>query len=245
MLHSSRADGEGRRGAAGQRGTALRGLVFDLDGTLVDTAPDLMAATNAVLVAEGRRPVGIGEIRAMVGQGARRLIERGFAATGTPLEAERLDLLYARFIEHYMEHIADESQLFPGVAELVLHCRAHGLQLAVCTNKLEAMSVRLMEAMGLAEAFPVVIGPDTLGIAKPDAAPYREACRRLGIDAAASLMIGDSETDVLTARAAGVAVIAVSFGYTDAPVSSFGPDHVVDHFDEVWALIADRLAAAS
>ena len=223
----------------------LAGLVFDLDGTLVDTAPDLAAATNFVLVAEGRRAVTLEEIRAMVGQGARRLIERGFAATGEPVASARLEPLYQRFIAHYTAHIADESRLFPGAAELVNRCRAHGLALAVCTNKLEAMSVKLMQEMGLAQDFPVIVGPDTIGIAKPDAAPYREACRRLAIDPAASLMIGDSETDILTARAAGVAVIAVSFGYTDAPVSSFGPDHVVDHFDEVWALIEGRLTAPS
>lgn len=223
----------------------LKALVFDLDGTLVDTAPDLAAATNAVLTAEGRRAVGMDEIRAMVGQGARRIIERGFAATGSPLPPDRLEPLYKRFLAHYMSHIADESRLFPGVSELIARCRRSGIALAVCTNKLEAMSVRLIAAMGLSQDFPVIIGPDTIGIAKPDAAPYLEACWRLGVEAPETLMIGDSETDILTARAAGVAVIAVSFGYTDRPVASFSPDHIVDHFDEVWGLISARVAARS
>ena len=223
----------------------LKGLIFDLDGTLVDTAPDLAAATNHVLSSEGRRPVTMDEIRVMVGQGARRLIERGFAATGAPLEPQRLEPLYKRFVDHYMDHIADESRLFPGVADLVARCRASGLALAVCTNKLEAMSVSLIAAMGLAQDFPVIIGPDTIGIAKPDPAPYLEACWRLGLEASETLMIGDSETDILTARAAGVPVIAVSFGYTDRPVASFSPDHIIDHFDEVWGLISGRVAAPS
>ncbi len=223
----------------------LKGLIFDLDGTLVDTAPDLAAATNHVLSSEGRRAVSLDEIRAMVGQGARRLIERGFAATGSPLEPQRLEPLFKRFLDHYMDHIADQSQLFPGVADLVARCRAADISLAVCTNKPEALSVSLIAAMGLAQDFPVIIGPDTIGIAKPDPAPYLEACWRLGLEAGETLMVGDSETDIATARAAGVPVIAVSFGYTDRPVANFSPDHIIDHFDEVWGLISERLAARS
>ena len=117
--------------------------------------------------------------------------------------------------------------------------------MAICTNKLEALSVSLIKAMGLAEDFPVIIGPDTIGIGKPDPAPYHEACWRIGLEAGETMMIGDSRTDILTARAAGVPVIAVSFGYTDEPVERFAPDHIVDHFDEVWGLISDRLAARS
>jgi len=223
----------------------LKGLIFDLDGTLVDTAPDLAEATNAILVAEGRRRVSLAEIRNMVGQGARKMIERGFAATGDPLRPERLEPLYERFIAHYREHIADESKPFPGVAELIVRCRRAGLATGVCTNKLEALSVSLIDALGLAQDFPVIIGPDTIGIGKPDPAPYHEACWRLGVEANETVMIGDSRTDILTARAAGVPVIAVSFGYTDEPVATFSPDHIVDHFDEVWGLISERVAAPS
>ncbi len=223
----------------------LKALIFDLDGTLVDTAPDLAAATNTILVAEGRRRVSLNEIRNMVGQGARRMIERGFTATGAPLEPQRLEPLYERFIAYYVEHIADESRLFPGVADLIARCRRSGVALAVCTNKLETLSVSLIAAMGLSEDFPVIIGPDTIGIGKPDPAPYVEACWRLGVKPDETTMIGDSETDILTARAAGVPVIAVSFGYTDKPVRSLSPDHVVDHFDEIWGLICERVATRS
>ncbi len=223
----------------------LKGLIFDLDGTLVDTAPDLAAATNHVLASEGRRAVTMDEIRTMVGRGARRMIERGFAATGEPLAPERMEPLFERFLAHYSAHIADESRLFPGVADLIARCRAAEIAMAVCTNKPEALSARVIEAVGLSADLPVIVGPDTIGIAKPDPAPYLEACWRLGLEAGETLMIGDSETDVATARAAEVPIIAVSFGYTDRPVASFSPDHIVDHFDEVWGLIEARAAVRS
>ena len=216
---------------------ALKTIVFDLDGTLVDTAPDLMAATNAVLTGHGRRPVSLAEIRDMVGQGARKLIERGFAATGEAIEEALLEPLYGDFIDYYMANIAVNSQLFPGVIALLDKCKSNGLGMAVCTNKLEAMSVKLIEELGLTHYFGAIIGPDTIGIAKPDPAPYHEAVRRCGGQSQASLMIGDSATDIATARAAGVPSIGVSFGYTDRHVSHFEPDHVVDHFDEVWPII--------
>ena len=212
-------------------------IVFDLDGTLVDTAPDLMAATNAVLTAHDRRPVSLSEVREMVGQGARRLIERGFALTGGPIEPARLEPLYKDFIDHYMANIAVHSAPFDGVPALLERCRAEGFAMAICTNKLEVMSVRLIDELGLSHYFGAIVGPDTIGIAKPDPAPYHEAVKRAGGNSPSSVMIGDTATDIATAKAAGAPVIAVSFGYTDEHVSAFDPDHVVDHFDEVWALI--------
>lgn len=212
-------------------------VVFDLDGTLVDTAPDLMHATNHVLVSEGRRPVSFDEIRTMVGLGAKKLIERGFAATGDPVDRDRLDELYRRFLDHYAANIAVESRPFPGVVDLLRRCREEGIGLAVCTNKLEGLSVALIGALGLDGWFGAVVGPDTLGIAKPDAAPYLEAVRRLGGEVRRSLMVGDSETDVLTARAAGVPVVAVTFGYSERHVAEFAPDHLVSDFGAVWPIV--------
>ena len=216
---------------------SLTTVVFDLDGTLVDTAPDLTAATNAILTAHGRRPVSLSEVREMVGQGARKLIVRGFAATGEPLDEAHLEPLYQDFIDHYSANIAVESAPYPGVLELLERCRSQGLDMAICTNKLERLSVRLIDELGLSHHFAAIIGPDTIGIAKPDPAPYHEAVRRAGGDALASVMIGDSATDIATAKAAGAPVIAVSFGYTDTHVSAFDPDHIVDHFNEVWPLV--------
>lgn len=218
-----------------------RAVIFDLDGTLVDTAPDLWRATNHVLRTSGRDEVTIDQVRGCVGHGARALISRGFAATGAPLEDGEMEPLYRRFVDFYAENIAIGSAPFPGLVALLDRCRAEGIAMGICTNKLEALSTKLIAALDLHAYFAAVIGPDTLGIAKPDAAPYREALRRLGAENGRSVMIGDSETDVLTARAAGVPIIAVPFGYTPEPVANFAPDRMVMHYDEMWAAIAELL----
>ena len=207
-------------------------IVFDLDGTLIDTAPDLWRATNHVLANAGRRSISLDEVRAFVGHGARSLITRGFAATGRPLDPAILEDLYAEFVQYYGDNIAADSKPFPGCVALLDRLRSTGARLGVCTNKLEGLSVKLIEALGLSAYFSGIVGPDSIGIAKPDAAPYRETLRRMGAEDRPSIMIGDSETDVLTARAAGVKVIGVTFGYTPRPVAEFGPDILISHFDE-------------
>jgi phosphoglycolate phosphatase len=214
--------------------------IFDLDGTLIDTAPDLARATNHVLASEGRRRVSIEEIRAFVGRGARRMIERGFAATGAAVPPHRMEPLYDAFIAYYTENIAVESQPFPGTLQLLDRLDEAGIRLGICTNKQERLSLRLLDRLGLTQRFGAIVGADTIGIPKPDPAPYRETVARLGATGG-SVMIGDSETDILTARAAGVPVIAVTFGYTERHVTEFAPDHVVDHMDHVWAAIAGYL----
>ena len=215
----------------------LNTVVFDLDGTLVDPAPDLMHATYAILTAHGRRAVSLGELREMVGRGARMLIDQGFRLTGDPIEGDRLDPLYQDFVEHYSANIAIDSKPYPGVIELMEACQAQGLTLAVCTNKLEVLSIRLIEELGLSHYFACIIGPDTIGIAKPDPAPLREAVQRSGGTMDRAIMVGDSETDIRTAKAAAVPAIGVSFGYTDKHVSTFEPEHVIDHFDEAWGIL--------
>lgn len=207
-------------------------IVFDLDGTLVDTAPDLWRATNHVLASAGRRNISLDEVRAFVGHGARSLISRGFAATGRPLDPTVLEDLYGEFVAYYAVNIAADSRPFPGCVEFLERLRSAGALLGVCTNKLEGLSVKLIEALGLHSYFSGIVGPDSIGIAKPDAAPYRETLRRMGAGSRSSIMIGDSETDVLTARAAGVKMIGVTFGYTPRPVAEFGPDILISHFDE-------------
>ena len=214
--------------------------IFDLDGTLVDTAPDLTRATNHVLASEGRRQVAIAEIRPFVGRGARRMIERGFAATGAPVPPQRMEPLYEAFIAYYAENIAVDSRPFPGTLELLDRLDEAGVKLGICTNKQERLSLKLLDGLGLRHRFGAIIGADTIGIPKPDPAPYREAVARLEAGGG-SVMIGDSETDILTARNAGVPVIAVTFGYTERHVREFAPDHVVDHMDHVWPAIAGYL----
>lgn len=214
-----------------------RAVIFDLDGTLVDTAPDLWRATNQVLASAGRRAITLDDVRAFVGHGARALIARGFDATGGPVPDGAMQGLYGDFVAYYGANIAQDSVPFPGAVALLDRCRAAGIAMGVCTNKLEGLSVRLLEALGLSGFFGAVVGPDTLGIAKPDPAPYRETLRRLGASSCPSIMIGDSETDILTARAAGVPVIAVTFGYTPRPLADFAPDALVGHYDELWQAI--------
>lgn len=219
-----------------------RAVIFDLDGTLVDTAPDLMRATNHVLATLGRRPITMAEVRSFVGHGARALIAMGCEATGEPVQPRAVETLYQEFVIYYAANIAAESKPYPGLTGLLDRCKAGGIHLGVCTNKLESLSVRLLTALGLNSYFGAIVGPDTIGIAKPDARPYFETLRRLGAPNARSLLVGDSETDILTARAAGVPVIAVPFGYTPRPVAEFGPDRMISHFDEAWEAIEELLA---
>jgi phosphoglycolate phosphatase len=207
-------------------------LVFDLDGTLIDTAPDLVAALNHVLGVEGRRPLPIETVRMLVGHGAKVLIERGFAETGEPVDPDRLDLLVDRFVSYYAAHIAEDSRVFPGVREALERLEAAGARLAVCTNKHEVLALSVLQALDLTQPFSAIIGADTLPIRKPDPAVYHETVRRAGGHPDAfTVMIGDSPTDAATARAAQVPFIAVTFGYTPVPPAELGADVLIEHFD--------------
>lgn len=221
-----------------------RAVIFDLDGTLVDTAPDLMRATNHVLEARGRRPITMAEVRVFVGHGARALLTRGLAATGGLPEGYDVEPDYKRFVQFYSENIADGSVVFPGLVNLLDRLKAEGYGLGICTNKLEGLSVQLIEALGLTHYFGSVVGPDTLGIAKPDPRPFHEAVARLKLNAPAAIMVGDSETDILTARNAGVPVIGVPFGYTPQPVETYNPDRMIRHYDEAYGALQELFARA-
>ena len=221
-----------------------RAVIFDLDGTLVDTAPDLMRATNFILAGMGRRPLEMTEVRAFVGHGARALLTRGLAATGGLPDAYDVEADYRAFVAFYAANIAVQSAPFPGLIRLLDRLREDGFGLGVCTNKLEGLSVQLLDALDLAKYFGSVVGPDTLGIAKPDPRPFFEAVNRLNLDSPRAVMVGDSETDILTARNAGVPVIAVPFGYTPRPVEDYGPDRMIRHFDEAYDAIQELFAEA-
>ncbi len=221
---------------------ADRAVIFDLDGTLVDTAPDLMLATNHVLKSLGRASVSLHEVRDFTGHGARALIMRGLAATGGLPEGFDIEPHYRSFVAYYADNIATGSKVFPGLLVLLERLRADGVSLGVCTNKLEGLSIRLLDALDMSKYFGSVVGPDTLGISKPDPRPFHESVARLGLKAPRSIMVGDSETDVLTARAAGVPVIGVTFGYSPKPISEFRPDRMIAHFDEGWDAIQELIA---
>ncbi|HLA01649.1 MAG TPA: phosphoglycolate phosphatase [Aestuariivirga sp.] len=215
----------------------IKAVVFDLDGTLVDTAPDLMAATNHVLALLKRRPITMPEVRAFVGRGARKLIERGVAATGEAIDEASLTYYHAEFLRHYEGHTADRSEIFPGAVALLERLEKSGIKAGVCTNKPEGLSRLLLDTLDLSRFLGAVVGPDTIGIGKPDAAPYLETVKRLGVAPQHSILVGDSEIDILTAHAAGVPIVAVSFGYTAKPIIEYGPDHLVSHFDEIWDIL--------
>jgi phosphoglycolate phosphatase len=208
-------------------------IVFDLDGTLVDTAPDLVATLNVVLAREGLQPVAYADARLMVGGGARVIVERGIKANGRLLPADKIDRLVEDFITHYSDHIVDRSQPFDGVEATLDQLAESGCRLAVCTNKLEWLSLRLLDALKLRPRFHAICGADTFGVSKPDPTILNLTIERAGGDKTRAIMIGDSITDIATARAAGIPVIAVDFGYSDVPVAELKPDRVVSAFSKL------------
>jgi phosphoglycolate phosphatase len=220
---------------------ALKALIFDLDGTLVDTAPDLHAATNHALSLIDRPPISMAELRAFVGHGAMNLIERGVAATGTPVDQTTLKRLHSEFLQFYGDNISAHSQVFEGLPAVLERANSAGLRLGVCTNKIESLSIKLLTELNLMPRFGSLVGGDTLPVMKPNPDPFLEAARRLGIDPSDAMMVGDSETDIRTAHNAGVPVLAVSFGYTAEHVSTFNPTHIIDHYDEAWPIVSAYL----
>jgi len=216
-------------------------LVFDLDGTLVDTAPDLVGTLNVVLAREGLPVVPYDDARAMIGGGAKAMLVRGLEADGRAATPELMERLFADFLAHYAGHIADRSRPFPGLTDALDALAGKGHRLAVCTNKLEGLSVQLLRALDLAGRFAAICGQDTFGIQKPDPEILRRTIAAAGGATSAAIMIGDSETDIRTARAAGIPVIAVDFGYSERPVAEFAPDRVISHFNQ----LPDEIASIS
>jgi len=214
----------------------MTALIFDLDGTLVDTAPDILAAINVVLASEGRRPIDLLTTRHMVGFGARSLIRQAFAATGEPVSEERLPALFDRFIAYNRANIAVESRPFPSVPETLAALNAKGTPMGVLTNKNQESADLLLPAVGLAGYFRVVFGGGTRPYSKPDPRIFHDTLAALS--ETKGIMIGDSVTDVATARAANVPVILVSYGYTPEPASTLGADAVTDDFAEIPSLAA-------
>ncbi len=213
--------------------TLPRTLVFDLDGTLVDTAPDLIAALNFVLGREGLPPLPMASARNMIGAGARKMLERGLEAEGRAVSIDDLNRLTRDFIDYYAEHIADASQPFDGLEGALDDLQAQGFQFAVCTNKLEWLSRRLLDQLGLSARFAAICGADTFGVAKPDPVILQQTLARAGGHLASSIMVGDAGPDVGVARRAGIPVIGVEFGYTEVPIAELKPDRLIGHFRDL------------
>ncbi len=214
-------------------------IVFDLDGTLVDTAPDLVGATNHALLDLGLPPVEASLLRPWISFGARRMIVEALAHAKSPLPDPEVDRLLDLFIGYYEVNIARESRPFPGAVTAIETLSAEGARLAVCTNKRESLSRALLKALGLDTHFHGLAGRDTFPVCKPHPDHLLGAVRLAGGDPARALMIGDSDVDIRTAQAARVPVVAVSFGYTERPVAEFGPDRVIDHYDALLPAIRD------
>jgi phosphoglycolate phosphatase len=208
-------------------------IAFDLDGTLVDTAPDLIDTLNVILAREGLPPVPYAQARTMIGGGARRMIEAALAFEKRTPPAAEVERMLEEFIAHYAAHIADRSRPFPGLDAALDRLAAQGCIFAVCTNKLEGLSRLLLDTLGLSPRFAAICGQDTFGVQKPDPEILRRTIAQAGGDTARAIMVGDSAADVETARAAGVPIIAVDFGYTDIPVRELRPDGVIGRFAEL------------
>lgn len=220
-------------------------IVFDLDGTLIDTAPDLVDTLNVILARHDVPPVAFDEARTMIGAGVKPLLQRALASKGMQFPAEEIDRLFKEYLEIYAEHIADRSRPFPGLEPALDVLAARGCRLAVCTNKLEWLSVRLLEQLGLKSRFVAICGQDTFTMRKPDPDMLRLTIARAGGDTGHAVMIGDSMTDVATARAAAIPVIAVDFGYTETPPAELGADRLISHFDALPAAVMELVATGA
>jgi phosphoglycolate phosphatase len=219
-------------------------IVFDLDGTLIDTAPDLIDTLNLILTQEGLPAMPFAKARDLIGGGAKALLERAIAAEGRSCTPDEMDRLYAAYITHYAAHIADRSRPFPHLEATLDRFAATGYRLAVCTNKLEWLSVKLLGALKLSRYFAVICGQDTFGVQKPNPDIFRRTVRGAGGDPAQAIMVGDSRTDIDTARAARVPVVAVDFGYSDVPIATLEPDRLISSFADLPNVIGE-LAAIS
>jgi phosphoglycolate phosphatase len=224
--------------------TSPRIVVFDLDGTLVDTAPDLIAALNHVLARDGIAPLPLASARNMIGAGARKLIERGLEVADRNVSADDLNRLMRDFIDYYAAHIADASRPFEGLEDALDDLSSRGYRFAVCTNKLEWLSKLLLDRLGLSSRFAAICGADTFGVAKPDPAILQQTLARAGGRTSAAIMVGDAGPDVGVARRASVPVIGVTFGYTDVPIAELKPDRLIGHMRELPAAVESLMKSS-
>lgn len=220
-------------------------VLFDLDGTLVDTAPDLIISLNHVLASRDIAPVTYDDITHLVGFGALAMIERAFSLRGVPLDPAERPALLDQFVAHYVAGMPGRSLPFAGTTEALERLREAGFALAVCTNKLERLAVRLIEGLELGPYFETIAGGDTFPVRKPDAKHLLMTIEKSAGDPARAIMIGDSFNDIKAASNAGVPSIAVTFGYSDVPVATLNPDRIIDTFDDLTPALVRTLIGSS
>lgn len=216
-------------------------LIFDLDGTLVDTAPDILATLERTLAAFGFDTGEAGVSTEMIGRGSRAMIEQALGVQGLSAPAELVGDMHAAFLNDYADHICDESRIYPGVESCLDRFAAAGWRFAVCTNKLEALSVSLLAELNIADRFAAICGADTVAACKPHPGHIIDTVLRSGSELERTIMVGDSASDVGAARAASVPVIGVTFGYTPTPMQLLEPDLLLDQFDALTLTDAGRL----
>lgn len=207
---------------------------FDLDGTLIDTSGDLAAAVNHAIGTIGRPPFPVAAIQPFVGKGAKVMLERGLDASGGH-DGAMLNELLPILLDYYEQNLAIHSIPYPGLIAAMDALEARGVKLAICTNKAERFTMPLMHQIGLSDRFASIVGGDTVGVAKPDPAPIHAMIERAG--GGRAIFVGDTINDIAGARNAGIANVAVSFGFLDGPVENLAADAVIDHFDELVPLL--------
>lgn len=220
-------------------------VIFDLDGTLIDTAPDLIDSLNHTIASADLAPVTFDDLTHLVGQGARVMIKRAFELRKVKLEEAETDALFSIFVEHYRQNMPGKSQPFPGAVECLERLAAAGMTLAICTNKSEALALPLIEALGLSNHFAAITGGDTFPVRKPDAAHIFGTIEKAKATRDHAVMVGDSINDILAAKNAGVPSIGVDFGYSDVPITSLSPSTVISHFDALTVELVNDLLATS
>ena len=222
--------------------TALRGVIFDLDGTLIDSLPDVVSALNGVLDTAGRRAVTIAEGLGIVGGGAEPLLQKAFELTGAPLDGDELPRRVRDFLQAYAANPVEKTVLFEGALDMLDGLAAEGMPIGICTNKPHEMALRVLDALDIRHRFASCIGKGMLGFNKPDRRHYDAVAREMGVATPETVYIGDSRTDVETARAAGVPVVLVTFGYSAEPIESLGADAIADRLSDLRGTI-ERLMA--
>lgn len=223
-------------------------VVFDLDGTLVDTAPDLLGALNHVLTDAHLQPVDLATVATLIGNGARAMMERGFGIQGVTLPAAEMDAAFDRFIDYYIANIATSSRPFDGCVEALDRLRDQGASLAVCTNKRQDLSERLLGELGLTDRFAAILGADRATNRKPHADHVFEAVAAAGGSTARALFVGDSRTDERAARNSGLPFVFVTFGYEAEAVENIASDAVIGHYSQLvpaLSVLRDQAVAAS
>lgn len=216
-------------------------VVFDLDGTMIDTAPDLIESLNHTIAARDLEPVTFEDLTHLVGQGAKVMIRRAFDLRGQPLQEEEVDPLFDRFIDHYKAHMPGNSQAFSGLQLCLERLESAGIRLAVCTNKSAQLAVPLLQKLGLADKLSTITGGDTFAFRKPDARHVLETIALAGGTPSRSIMIGDSVNDIQAAQNAGIASLGVTFGYSDVPIADLNPTGIISHFDELTPELVEKI----